>query len=261
MGYIGENRLRQLWQKIKDNFQPKGNYATKEYMVEYIDDKGYITLADVNPDQLDISYVEKSAINGNVKINGTETVVYTHPIGTNPHGTTKEDIGMGSVDNTADKDKVVASAAKLTSGRTFQTDLSSNAAKGFTGEENNIHGVTGVLPMEHGGTGNTNGAALSAITDKNGNDITETYVTIETFNNDFILKNNESIIFADGVCIISDNRITANSLADVYFASSSYDMAVAANIIPETSAGKLTLTAKGTAPAIALVASIRIRVV
>lgn len=42
---------------------------------------------------------EKSTTNGNIKINGTETVVYTHPSGTNPHGTTKTDIGLGNVEN------------------------------------------------------------------------------------------------------------------------------------------------------------------
>lgn len=44
--------------------------------------------------------VEKSTTNGNVKINGAETVVYTHPgSGTNPHGTTKADLGLGNVEN------------------------------------------------------------------------------------------------------------------------------------------------------------------
>lgn len=43
--------------------------------------------------------VEKSTTNGNIKINGTETVVYTHPTGTNPHGTTKSDVGLGNVTN------------------------------------------------------------------------------------------------------------------------------------------------------------------
>jgi parallel beta-helix repeat protein len=44
--------------------------------------------------------VEVSSINGNIKINGNETIVYAHPgSGTNPHGTTKEDIGLGNVDN------------------------------------------------------------------------------------------------------------------------------------------------------------------
>lgn len=44
--------------------------------------------------------VEKSATNGNIKINGTENVVYTHPgTGTNPHGTTKADVGLSTVEN------------------------------------------------------------------------------------------------------------------------------------------------------------------
>lgn len=47
----------------------------------------------------DATKVESSSINGNVKINGTDTKVYTHPIGTNPHGTTKNDIGLGNVPN------------------------------------------------------------------------------------------------------------------------------------------------------------------
>lgn len=55
----------------------------------------------------DATKVEKSSTNGNIKINGTETTVYTHPSGTNPHGTTKSDVGLGNVDNTADSAKSV----------------------------------------------------------------------------------------------------------------------------------------------------------
>lgn len=43
--------------------------------------------------------VEKSTTNGNILIDGTQTIVYTHPSGTNPHGTTKSDIGLGNVTN------------------------------------------------------------------------------------------------------------------------------------------------------------------
>lgn len=44
--------------------------------------------------------VVKSATNGNILIDGTETNVYTHPgSGTNPHGTTKADVGLGSTEN------------------------------------------------------------------------------------------------------------------------------------------------------------------
>ena len=47
----------------------------------------------------DATKVEASTTNGNIKINGTETTVYTHPSGTNPHGTTKSDVGLGNVGN------------------------------------------------------------------------------------------------------------------------------------------------------------------
>ena len=42
----------------------------------------------------------------------TDTV-YTHPTGTNPHGTTKADVGLGNVDNTSDANKPVSTAQAL----------------------------------------------------------------------------------------------------------------------------------------------------
>lgn len=42
---------------------------------------------------------EQSATNGSIKIDGVDRVVYTHPAGTNPHGTTKADVGLGNVEN------------------------------------------------------------------------------------------------------------------------------------------------------------------
>ena len=46
--------------------------------------------------------VEASNTNGNIKIDNVETTVYTHPgSGTNPHGTTKSDVGLGNVSNDA----------------------------------------------------------------------------------------------------------------------------------------------------------------
>lgn len=47
----------------------------------------------------DATKVEASSTNGQIKINGTETTVYVHPTGTNPHGTTKSDVGLGNVGN------------------------------------------------------------------------------------------------------------------------------------------------------------------
>lgn len=43
---------------------------------------------------------ENSVTNGNIKIDGAEQNVYTHPgSGTNPHGTTKADVGLSNVEN------------------------------------------------------------------------------------------------------------------------------------------------------------------
>lgn len=39
-----------------------------------------------------------------------QDTVYTHPAGTNPHGTTKADVGLGNVDNTSDLNKPVSTA-------------------------------------------------------------------------------------------------------------------------------------------------------
>lgn len=58
------------------------------------------THADSAHARTDATKVEKSSTNGNIKINDTETTVYTHPgSGTNPHGTTKSDVGLGNVGN------------------------------------------------------------------------------------------------------------------------------------------------------------------
>lgn len=55
----------------------------------------------------DATKVEVSTTNGNIKINGTETSVYRHPDGTNPHGTTKVDVGLGNVPNVTTNDQAV----------------------------------------------------------------------------------------------------------------------------------------------------------
>ena len=45
------------------------------------------------------SVVTKSDTNGSVMVDGKDVVVYTHPEGTNPHGTTKADVGLINVEN------------------------------------------------------------------------------------------------------------------------------------------------------------------
>ena len=48
---------------------------------------------------LDEKTVVEASTNGKIKVNGSDVTVYTHPAGTNPHGTTKADIGLGNVTN------------------------------------------------------------------------------------------------------------------------------------------------------------------
>ena len=71
-----------------------------------------LTLAKNYTDSVAISgggtSVTTSTTNGNIKINGAESIVYTHPSGTNPHSTTKSDVGLSNVDNTSDIDKPVS---------------------------------------------------------------------------------------------------------------------------------------------------------
>ena len=75
-----------------------------------------LTLAKNYTDSVAISgggtSVTTSTTNGNIKINGAESIVYTHPIGTNPHETTKTDIGLSNVDNTSDANKPISTATQ-----------------------------------------------------------------------------------------------------------------------------------------------------
>ncbi|UQT02057.1 hypothetical protein SEA_CHADMASTERC_40 [Gordonia phage ChadMasterC] len=76
----------------------------------------------------------------------------------------KSDVGLGSVDNTADSAKVVASAAKWTTARTVRTNLASTTAVNLDGTANITPGVTGTLPVANGGTGGaTQAAAQTAL--------------------------------------------------------------------------------------------------
>lgn len=92
--------------------------------------------------------VAKSTTNGNIKINGTETVVYTHPSGTNPHGTTKADVGLGKVDNTSDAEKPVSTAqqtaidtAKASAISTASADATTKANNALASAKSQIEGA------------------------------------------------------------------------------------------------------------------------
>lgn len=93
-----------------------------------------------------------------------QTDLQTHTGNTsNPHNVTKEQVGLGSADDTADTNKNVATARTLATARTIQVNLGSNTAASFNGGANATPGVTGVLGIENGGTDASTIAANSWI--------------------------------------------------------------------------------------------------
>ena len=83
--------------------------------------------------------------------------------------------------------QAAAQADKLAVARAIQVNLSSSSAARFDGTEDAAPGVTGVLPVENGGTGASSlanvtvGNATKAEQDASGNSITETYVKKSAF--------------------------------------------------------------------------------
>lgn len=84
--------------------------------------------------------------------------------------------------------------------------------------------------------------------------------TAGSVSGDFILRNHAALSFTNNICSISDSRITADSLADVYFTEESISIAEKAIISVETYLGRVELTA-GRTPTGTISATIRIRVV
>lgn len=116
----------------------------------------------------DATAVTASSTNGNIKINGTETTVYTHPgSGTNPHGTTKSDIGLENVGNfkavstvasqgltDTEKSNARANIGAGTSSLTIGTSSTTAAAGDHTHD----------ISLASGGTATVNLAANTAYT-------------------------------------------------------------------------------------------------
>ncbi len=99
--------------------------------------------------------------------NGTSYVldntITVHTANTsNPHNVTKAQVGLGNCDNTADANKAVSSASKLTTARTTYVTLgtaSTTTTRDWSGDT--TIPVSGTLPVANGGTGTT---SLSNIT-------------------------------------------------------------------------------------------------
>lgn len=94
-------------------------------------------------DLLNAAIAEKAA--KSVKING-------HDLSADVN-LTPDDVGALAADGTA------TSATKLATSRSIKTDLGSETAGNFNGTDNVTPGVTGTLPVSHGGTGATTAAA------------------------------------------------------------------------------------------------------
>ena len=84
-------------------------------------------------------------------------------------------------------------------------------------------------------------------------------LTVDHSRDDFVIPN-QTFTFTNLECVITDTKITANSLADVYFTSASIVNAKKAKISVETYNGYLVLTAEN-APVGTIAGTIRIRVV
>lgn len=84
--------------------------------------------------------------------------------------------------------------------------------------------------------------------------------TAGSADNDFILCNQQALTFSNGYCQLNDTRITAGSIADVYFTDATINTAESAGITVQTYASYMRLYASQT-PTGAIVATIRIRVV
>ena len=87
--------------------------------------------------EINSNVVSESTINGNLLINNVETTVYQHPgSGTNPHGTTKADIGLSNVTNesktTMFTSPTFAGTAKVLSNTSYTTPQLRNASFGTT---------------------------------------------------------------------------------------------------------------------------------
>lgn len=95
------------------------------------------THADSAHARTDATKVEKSSTNGNIKINGTETTVYTHPSGTNPHGTTKSDVGLGNVGNFKAVSTVASQGLTDTEKSNARTNIGAQVAGSYASSTHN----------------------------------------------------------------------------------------------------------------------------
>lgn len=75
----------------------------------------------------------------------------------------RSNLGAAASGANTDITSITGSAAKLTTARTVQTNLASTTSASFDGSANITPGVSGILPVANGGTGNSNNQADKAV--------------------------------------------------------------------------------------------------
>ena len=101
---------------------------------------------------------------------------------------TKTDIGLGNVDNTADANKNVASAGKLTTARTITFIGDATGSVDFDGSKN-ISVALDVQDSNEASHATSADSAIKATQDASGNVITETYATKTELTNSTLVWN------------------------------------------------------------------------
>lgn len=140
----------------------------------------------------DATAVTSSTTNGKIKINGTETTVYTHPgSGTNPHGTTKSDVGLGNVGNF----KAVSTVASQGLSTTEQSNARANIGAGTSS-------------LTIGTSGTTAAAGNHTHTTSLATDTGTSTVTLASATKYKLTAGGNSVIFA--MPTISDTNVTQN---------------------------------------------------
>ena len=108
------------------------------------DSGGKIAVSDVTATEL--KYLNGVTSNVQTQLNGKATSSHTHDAGNITSGTLP--IARGGTGNTTGQ---AASAVKLVTPRTIQTNLGSTSGASFNGTANITPGVTGILPIANGG--------------------------------------------------------------------------------------------------------------
>ena len=148
----------------------------------------------------------------------------------NPHSVTKAQVGLGNADNTADINKVVLSASKLTTGRIISTSGDTTGSVSFDGSSN----VT--IPLTLSNSGVTAGTYRSVTVDGKGRvttgsnpttvsgyGLTDVYTKTEVDNKDTILQTNINTEKGRIDAILSASSADKDSFAEIVALINSVD--------------------------------------